>query len=180
MSINEVDPLTQHPLNKCTTSVLKLWALIAFFSLRICDSWYQAALCLQINNQTSLRESAQKVTIWVNGPSGWHTPYGDPGKHRRAYSKFAPSQWETSLQSDAVSHWLCANVKSAPHHTMTSWRRKVFRFPGPMWGSPWYPHNRPVMQRFDAYFVVSLKKNCCTNSKVVDDLRRHDAHVASL
>ena len=27
--------------------------------------------------------------------------------------RFAPSQWETSLQSNAVSHWLDANLKSA-------------------------------------------------------------------
>ena len=33
--------------------------------------------------------------------------------HYRADSKFAPSQWETSLQSNAVSHWLGANLKSA-------------------------------------------------------------------
>ena len=31
----------------------------------------------------------------------------------RADSMFAPSQWEKSLQSNAVSHWLCANWESA-------------------------------------------------------------------
>ena len=31
----------------------------------------------------------------------------------RADSQLAPSQWETSLQSNAVSHWLCANLESA-------------------------------------------------------------------
>ena len=30
-----------------------------------------------------------------------------------ADSRFAPSQWETSLQSNAVSHWLSANLESA-------------------------------------------------------------------
>ena len=34
---------------------------------------------------------------------------GDPF---RAVSRFAPSQWETSLQSNAVSHWLGANLES--------------------------------------------------------------------
>ena len=35
----------------------------------------------------------------------------------RAGSRLAPSQWETSLQSNAVSHWLGANLESAlgPH-----------------------------------------------------------------
>ena len=36
----------------------------------------------------------------------------DPFCHR-ADSRFAPSQWETSLQSNAVSHWLGANPESA-------------------------------------------------------------------
>ena len=29
----------------------------------------------------------------------------------RADSSFAPSQWETSLQSNDVSHWLVANLE---------------------------------------------------------------------
>ena len=33
----------------------------------------------------------------------------------RADSRFAPSQWETWLQSNAVSHWLGANLESAVH-----------------------------------------------------------------
>ena len=31
----------------------------------------------------------------------------------RADSRFAPSQWETSLQSNAISHCLGANLESA-------------------------------------------------------------------
>ena len=31
----------------------------------------------------------------------------------RAHSRLVPSQWETSLQSNAVSHWLGANLESA-------------------------------------------------------------------
>ena len=31
----------------------------------------------------------------------------------RAYSRFAPSQWETSLQSNAISDWLDTNLESA-------------------------------------------------------------------
>ena len=31
----------------------------------------------------------------------------------QCYSRLAPSQWETSLQSNAVSHWLGANLESA-------------------------------------------------------------------
>ena len=32
----------------------------------------------------------------------------------RVDSRFAPSQWEKSLQSNAVSHWLGASLESAP------------------------------------------------------------------
>ena len=31
----------------------------------------------------------------------------------RADSRFAPSQWETSLQSNTISHWLGTNLESA-------------------------------------------------------------------
>ena len=34
----------------------------------------------------------------------------------RADSRLAPSQWETSLQSSAVSHWLGSNLDSAPNY----------------------------------------------------------------
>ena len=34
---------------------------------------------------------------------------------RAADSMLAPSQWETSLQSNAASHWLGANLESALH-----------------------------------------------------------------
>ena len=48
----------------------------------------------------------------------------------RADSRFAPSQWETSLQSNTVSHWLGANLESALYNMMlyhmiwcTTWLR---------------------------------------------------------
>ena len=34
----------------------------------------------------------------------------------RAYSRFAPSQWETALLCNDVSHWLGANLESALHN----------------------------------------------------------------
>ena len=40
---------------------------------------------------------------------GWWCRHG-------ADSSFAPSQWETSLQSNAVSHWLGANQESSLRH----------------------------------------------------------------
>ena len=38
----------------------------------------------------------------------------------RADSRFAPSQWETSLQSNTVSHWLGADLESAMYQVIAS------------------------------------------------------------
>ena len=45
---------------------------------------------------------------WGNGTSGWH--------YTRADSRFAPSQWETALLCNDVSHWLGASLESALLH----------------------------------------------------------------
>ena len=42
----------------------------------------------------------------------------------KADSRLAPSQWETSLQSNAVSHWLSASLESTQqlgHHPFRQW-----------------------------------------------------------
>ena len=51
---------------------------------------------------------------------GWEHTQNDPcifvqvsSIKYRADSRLVPSQWETSLQSNAVSHWLSANLQSA-------------------------------------------------------------------
>ena len=48
------------------------------------------------------------TAVWsfkLNCPELWWAPC-------RADSRLVPSQWETSLQSNAVSHWLGANLES--------------------------------------------------------------------
>ena len=52
---------------------------------------------------------------WVNGCNNGISKLRNcmtPVKPHRADFRFAPSQWETSLQSNAVSHWLGANLES--------------------------------------------------------------------
>ena len=49
-----------------------------------------------------------------------------------ADSRLAPSQWETSLQSNAVSHWLGANLESALHMHDKPWQQWQ-RIPLHMW-----------------------------------------------
>ena len=73
-----------------------------------------------VNTQQSLTGSfAQFVALSIDQvglrvlPSttnGLHVDLADNG---RADSRLAPSQWETSLQSNALSHWLGANLKSS-------------------------------------------------------------------
>ena len=54
----------------------------------------------------------------------------------RADSRLASSQWETSLQSNAVSHWLDTNLESA--------LRVCFRFSGVVWFVIIPSHNKVV------------------------------------
>ena len=42
-----------------------------------------------------------------------NSSYFPTGTYIRAHSRFAPSQWETSLQSNTLSHWLGTNLESA-------------------------------------------------------------------
>ena len=58
----------------------------------------------------------------VNGKSSDY--YHTHGTHLfllGSLSTFVPSQWETSLQSDEVSHWLSANLESALYHSTHTW-----------------------------------------------------------
>ena len=82
----------------------------------------------------------------------------------RADSRLAPSQWETSLQSNAVSHWLGTNLESAlryPRNTRNgmrkSWHGNAFCITD-HWSLVDSPHKGPVMQSFDVPFLVSMNK----------------------
>ena len=70
----------------------------------------------------------------TTAPIGWVQAYNQPWNSRafstgvstvwalsilnRADSRFVPSQWETSLQSNTVSHWLGTNLESALLYTV--------------------------------------------------------------
>ena len=49
-------------------------------------------------------------------------------KHR-VDSRLAPSQWETSLPSHAVSHWLCTNLDSALKHSSHAIQLPIIPWP---------------------------------------------------
>ena len=68
--------------------------------------------------------------------------------HCRADSRFAPNQWETSLQSNAVSNWVGANLESALHWHWPDWLSRLCdlrsdrrgQWPSAVAGS-WQPNN---------------------------------------
>ena len=60
-----------------------------------------------------------------NSPGRRATPYPSMHPSARAASRLAPSQWETSLQSNAVSHWLSANLESALWQMARGGRRQT-------------------------------------------------------
>ena len=96
------------------------WEFSRFFykgdSQSLAHPWRQAnCLPLGLCNETvkssitgaprGLARSRAALTYVAQNPS-W-------GDLLRADSRLAPSQWETALQSNAVSHWLGANLESA-------------------------------------------------------------------
>ena len=56
--------------------------------------------------------------IWLKVATTLEKPQPPP----RADSRLAPSQWETLLQSNAVSHWLGAKLESALPTHMTGYQ----------------------------------------------------------
>ena len=60
------------------------------------------------------------IKLWHCWPSTTDSMLAMPW-HRAAYSKFAPSQWETLLQSNAVCHWLSPNLESALLVSLAIW-----------------------------------------------------------
>ena len=72
-------------------------------------------LCLKSGAGPPLRSPR---IAWLEGIVTWGRQQHNGEISRRillsrADSRFAPSQWVTALQSNAVSHWLGANLESA-------------------------------------------------------------------
>ena len=70
-----------------------------------CAWQWNSRLFISCQNSTSLNSlTTSPISTW-------------PVDHR------APTQWETSLQSNAISHWLGANLQSALDHKTQLWNR---------------------------------------------------------
>ena len=105
----------------------------------------------------------------------------------RADSRFVPSQWEMALQSNAIFHWLGANLESPHsmyrwynavslwHHQFSpkysSWRHQMETFSalmtlcvGNSLVTVEFPTQRPVMLNFDVFFDLRLNKRLSKQS----------------
>ena len=65
----------------------------------------------------------------------------------RADSRLAPSQWEPLLQSNAVSHWLGANLESARRLPVWSQTDHL------CWDYSWYTHHKMELYSMSNYRI---------------------------
>ena len=88
----------------------------------------------------------------------------------------------TTSTGTATDNWTKPPAPPAnnTYRTMMSWHRNAFRITGPLWGIHRRNslHKSPEMWNFSVFFAVSLW-NTWASSRVVDDLRRHNARVTS-
>ena len=120
------------------------------------------------------------TTAWYTWNSRW--------RHAaRADSRFAPSQWQTALLCNDVSHWLGTSLES------TLWHRYSFRITDLLCTED-PPSKRSVMrhvfyhhvkqtcyQRADLiiHLLPTMKNNSWTSIQVTGDLKQHDANKTS-
>ena len=96
------------------------------FSVR-CDplqKWRLRSLMTKVDNNFTVKTGYNMFSFWnilkidtpIAYPWGWAMGcllWDQSMIYIRADSRLSPSQWETSLQSYAISHWLGANLESA-------------------------------------------------------------------
>ena len=108
--------------------------------------WHQNILVVLVNTMaadalaphitmpsTDMVLTMQGVQVLVFHNEGFQLPAPYP----RAASRLASSQWETALQSNAVSHWLDANLESALISVSRNYRKCKYIFMFPQISSAW-------------------------------------------
>ena len=95
--------------------------------VKILPRWGQEPVCplLIIRYLRTTRQWQEQGLFW-NIPA--LEPWGS-----RADSRLSPSQWETSLQSNAVSRWLAAKLESSPGFTLLLKDVSTILYPLRMW-----------------------------------------------
>ena len=133
--------MPSHYLNQC-------WLIVNYIVRnKLPWNFYQNASILYQENALE-----NMTTILFPHPCVQIPPYPLLSKleiHLRADSRFAPSQWETSLLCTDVSHWLVANLESALHLILelinTEHLKPLISWPclgGMGCTQPWLPSNK--------------------------------------
>ena len=112
MTCTEVDInfFSNCPHHKLTTSAADFFFYINLYKIWTIWSSYQFVLG---TNQVGFEEQTSVTVNFCDRCITWHSVTGSFCHTTRDDFRFAPSQWDTSLQSNAVSHWLGANLESA-------------------------------------------------------------------
>ena len=83
----------------------------------------------------------------------------------RADSMFAPSQWQTPLLCNGVSHWLGVSIESASRrHQMEKFSALLSLCAGNSPATGEFPSQRPVTRSFDIFFGLRLNKRLSKKS----------------
>ena len=101
-------------LSVANKSVIFITPIRRFFSA-ICSFFY--AIVFSDDSCISIKQPAvlynQILSLYLASCHDVNGTGATTSMLNRDDSRLAPSQWETSLQSNAVSHWLGANLESA-------------------------------------------------------------------
>ena len=124
----------------------------------------------QASNDTSINFSI-KVTSWFTllYRHYQHDHCQDDNTiqyyRHRADSMFAPSQWQTPLLCNGVSHWLGVSIESASwRHQMETFSALLSLCAGNSPATGEFPSQRPVTRSFDIFFGLRLNKRLSKKS----------------
>ena len=119
---------------QCQKSMWLILALMISFWMLVVNIGCQ---CAQFGDDLAMACLMQglEMSFCLSGSAVWSSMWSsvwssvqswtDVGKAFRADFRFEPNLWETSLQSNAVSHWLGANLESALGICSVTWRIQI-------------------------------------------------------
>ena len=98
----------------------KFWSNFEFYQNIVCgmSAWPVVSYMGKINSTSDML-----ILQWINRIQNYMCHWFPFQCSDRADSRFAPSQWEKSSQSNTVSHWLGADLESALSETW--WRHDM-------------------------------------------------------
>ena len=100
----------------------------------------------------------------------------------RADSRFAPSQCETSLQSNAISHWLGANLESAMMHifSVSKYYQQYYYMANIKFAKLRYPLNVTLTMRYSLELSFSIRDVIFIHWKTIIVTTSHHREIPML